>query len=135
LRERPEDLPALAQYFTRRYALKNHKEVKGLTPGALKLIAARQWPGNIRELQNAVERAVILMRGEYLTEKDLPAPGANKGLKTRAPSEAIPMNLEDLEKMAVEKALTHTGGNKSQAAQTLGVTRKTLAAKLKKYGL
>ena len=140
LRERVEDLPALAQYFTRRYALKNHKEVKGLTPGALALIARHQWPGNIRELQNAIERAVIIMRGEYLTEKDLPnlaAPvsaGPEGGAGEAAQTE-LPLNLDDLEKIAVENALRHTSGNKTQASQILGVTRKTLAAKLKKYGL
>ncbi len=136
LRDRHEDLPALADYFTRRYALKNHKEVKGLTSGALKLISRHQWPGNIRELQNAVERAVILMRGDYLTEKDLPNLGGPPGGPGQIPSVAeLPLNLDDLEKMAVENALQHTGGNKTQAALTLGVTRKTLAAKLKKYGL
>ncbi|UQZ91221.1 two-component system response regulator [Deltaproteobacteria bacterium Smac51] len=135
LRERAEDLPALAQYFVQRYALKNHKVVKGISPGALRLISAHQWPGNIRELQNAIERAVILMRGEYLTEKDLPDLGGGLKPKSQESSAPLPMNLEDLEKMAVENALSHTGGNKTQAAQTLGVTRKTLAAKLKKYGL
>ncbi len=146
LRERTGDLPALANFFTQHYALKNHKNVKGLTPGALKLISEHQWPGNIRELQNAIERAVILMRGDYLTEKDLPnfgishtltnAPtsGSNNG-SSKAATPDLPLKLDDLEKMAVENALQHTKGNKSQAALSLGVTRKTLAAKLKKYGL
>ena len=135
LRERVDDLPVLANYFTRRYALKNHKDVKGLTPGALNLIGSHQWPGNIRELQNAIERAVILMRGDYLTEKDLPnlKPGVASGVPSV--THELPLNLDDLEKMAVENALQHTRGNKSRAALTLGVTRKTLAAKMKKYGL
>jgi len=135
LRERAEDLPALAHYFTKRYALKNHKEVKGLTPGSLRLIARHHWPGNIRELQNAIERAVILMRGEFLSENDLPNLGSGPITPDQAPSADLPLNLDDLEKMAVENALNHTGGNKTQAALILGVTRKTLAAKLKKYGL
>ena len=138
LRERVEDLPALANYFTRRYALKNHKEVKGLTPGALTLISRHKWPGNIRELQNAIERAVIIMRGEYLGEKDLPDLGQGAPVFSASeppPLAALPLNLDDVEKIAVEKALEHTGGNKTRAAGVLGVTRKTLAAKLKKYGL
>ena len=135
LRDRAEDLPALAHYFTKRYALKNHKEVKGLTPGALRLITRHHWPGNIRELQNAIERAVILMRGEFLSENDLPNLGSAPLGPDQAPSAELPLNLDDLEKMAVENALSHTGGNKTQAALILGVTRKTLAAKLKKYGL
>lgn len=135
LRDRPEDLPVLADYFTRRYALKNHKEVKGLTPGAIALISRHSWPGNIRELQNAIERAVIVMRGEYLTEKDLPnlSPGVGPAAATTLGE--LPLNLDDVEKIAVENALRHTSGNKTQAASILGVTRKTLAAKLKKYGL
>ena len=134
LRERAEDLPALANYFTRRYAQKNHKEVKGLSDGALRLITRHSWPGNIRELQNAIERAVIIMRGDYLMEKDLPnlSPIALSGPNQSAD---LPLNLDDLEKIAVENALRHTGGNKTQAALILGVTRKTLGAKLKKYGL
>jgi len=135
LRERAEDLPALANYFTRHYALKNHKEVKGLTPGALRLISRHSWPGNIRELQNAIERAVILMRGEYLSETDLPNLSSSPLGPDQAPAADLPLNLDDLEKMAVENALNHTGGNKTQAALILGVTRKTLGAKLKKYGL
>jgi two-component system response regulator HydG len=132
LRERTEDLPALANYFARLYAAKNRKELKGISPEALSIISSYQWPGNIRELQNAMERAVILMRGHYVTEKDMPlnmAPAPREGLG------GLPMNLEELERLAVEKALSHTGGNKTQAAQTLGVTRKTLSAKLKKFGL
>lgn len=134
LRERPEDLPLLADHFSRIYALKNHKTIKGLSPGALNLISRHSWPGNIRELQNAIERGVILMRGDYLTEESLPkfSSGPPQALVS---SRELPLNLDDMEKMAVEKALKHTAGNKSQAAQILGVTRKTLAAKLKKYGL
>ncbi|MDR2724890.1 MAG: two-component system response regulator, partial [Candidatus Adiutrix sp.] len=134
LRERLEDLPALADSFIRRCALKNHKEVKGLTPGALRLLANHHWPGNIRELQNVLERAVILTRGDYLTEKDLPNLGPPGSALAAAPAE-LPLNLDALEKMAVAQALTAAGGNKSRAALALGVTRKTLAAKLKKYDL
>ncbi len=129
LRERLEDLPLLARHFMMFYAAKNHKEVKDISPGALRAICDYHWPGNIREMQNALERAVILMRGEYLTEADLPnlAP-LNISVKTTN----IPLNLADLEKIAIEKAMESTGGNKSQAAKILGVTRKTLLSKLKK---
>ncbi len=134
LRERLEDLPLLADHFSRIYALKNHKTIKGLSPGALNLISRHSWPGNIRELQNAIERGVILMRGDYLTEESLPK-FSSAPPQALVSSQELPLNLDDMEKMAVEKALKHTAGNKSQAAQILGVTRKTLAAKLKKYGL
>ncbi|MDR1395543.1 MAG: sigma 54-interacting transcriptional regulator, partial [Deltaproteobacteria bacterium] len=131
LRERQEDLPALANYFIRLYALKNHKTVKGLTPDALTAMTSYHWPGNIRELQNCMERAVILMRGEYITAKDMPLNLAPSGQV----SEELPLNLDELERLAVEKALEQTTGNKTQAASTLGVTRKTLAAKLKKFAV
>ena len=134
LRERLEDLPALADSFIRRCALKNRKAVKGLTPGALRLLAGHHWPGNIRELQNVLERAVILSRGDYLTEKDLPNLGPPAPLAAQASAE-LPLNLDALEKMAVAQALAASGGNKSRSAEVLGVTRKTLAAKLKKYDI
>ncbi|MDR1085133.1 MAG: sigma-54 dependent transcriptional regulator [Deltaproteobacteria bacterium] len=132
LRERLEDLPALANYFIRQYALKNHKTVKGLTQDALAAMTSYHWPGNIRELQNAMERAVILMRGDYITAKDMPLNLAPTGGHA---VEELPLNLEEAEKLIVERALTHTKGNKTQAANTLGVTRKTLAAKLRKFGV
>ncbi|MDR2422411.1 MAG: sigma-54 dependent transcriptional regulator [Deltaproteobacteria bacterium] len=131
LRERPEDLPALANFFIRQYALKNHKTVKGLAQDALAAMTAYHWPGNIRELQNAMERAVILMRGDYITAKDMPL---NLAPAISQPVEELPLNLDELERLAVEKALNVTKGNKTQAASTLGVTRKTLAAKLRKFG-
>ncbi|MDR1577945.1 MAG: sigma-54 dependent transcriptional regulator [Deltaproteobacteria bacterium] len=132
LRDRPEDLPGLANFFIRQYALKNHKTVKGLTQDALTAMTTYYWPGNIRELQNAMERAVILMRGEYITAKDMPL---NLAPATGSTVEELPLNLDKLERLAVEKALTFTKGNKTQAATTLGVTRKTLAAKLRKFGV
>jgi two-component system response regulator HydG len=132
LRERPEDLPGLANFFIRQYALKNHKTVKGIAPDALEAMTSYHWPGNIRELQNAMERAVILMRGDYVTAKDMPL---NLAPVTSPVSEELPLNLDELERLAVEKALSATKGNKTQAANTLGVTRKTLAAKLRKFGV
>ncbi|MDR3038193.1 MAG: sigma-54 dependent transcriptional regulator [Candidatus Adiutrix sp.] len=134
LRERLEDLPALADHFLGRYARKNNKAVKGLTPGAIGLLAGHSWPGNIRELQNVIERAVILARGDYLTEKDLPNLGPPPA-PAATPAAGLPLNLDELGKMAVGQALAASAGNKSRAALSLGVTRKTLAAKLKKYGL
>ncbi|MDR1607377.1 MAG: sigma-54 dependent transcriptional regulator [Deltaproteobacteria bacterium] len=132
LRDRLEDLPGLANFFIRQYALKNHKTVKGLTQDALVAMTAYHWPGNIRELQNAMERAVILMRGDYITAKDMPL---NLAPTTSQTTDELPLNLDMLERLAVEKALTFTKGNKTQAATTLGVTRKTLAAKLRKFGV
>ncbi|MDR2349563.1 MAG: sigma-54 dependent transcriptional regulator [Deltaproteobacteria bacterium] len=131
LRDRKEDILPLANYFIRMSSAKNNKAVKGLSLGAIDAIKKYHWPGNIRELQNAMERAVILSRGEDVTEKDLPL---NMSLmRDKVPE--LPLNLEELEKIAVIKAVEKAGGNKTQAAKELGVTRKTLAAKLKNYGI
>ena len=97
------------------------------------------WPGNVRELMNAVERAVVLSRAEYLDEPDLPIvikdelPLDQTGL----PEYKIPpdLPLEDVEKATILNTLESVGGNKSEAARRLGITRKTLHKKLKKYGV
>jgi two-component system response regulator HydG len=131
LRERKEDIIPLANYFIKSSSKKNNKAIKGLSSGAVELIGNYMWPGNIRELQNAMERAVILSRGEEVTEKDLPL---NMGIKADKIT-TLPLNLEELEKIAVLNAVEKTGGNRTQAAKELGVTRKTLTAKLKNYGI
>ena len=135
LRERREDIPLLAQHFLTRFKQSNRKQIKGFTPGAMDLLLRHHWPGNVRELMNAVERAVVLARNEYLGEEDLTS------LKdAKAPSMALPLDplpagqsLDQLEKSAILKMLQDTGGNKSEAARRLGITRKTLHKKLKQY--
>ena len=145
LRERTEDVPVLAQHFLARYAEKNRKEARGFTPLAMDLLVKYPWPGNVRELENAVERAVILMTGQHVTEAELPRPVVQgwrdeRPASTAAAPEPEPggngtASLTDVEKQAIARALSSSGGNKSEAARTLGITRKTLHAKLKKYGL
>jgi two-component system, NtrC family, response regulator HydG len=142
LRERREDIPALAQHFLSRYADKNRKLIKGFTPMAMEALIRSPWPGNVRELENAVERAVILAPGDYITERELPAcpelavgsarvgDGAN-GVE----ADLAGMPLEDVEKRAILATLDDVGGNKSEAARVLGITRATLHKKLKKYGV
>ena len=98
-----------------------------------------QWPGNVRELENAVERAVILLRGDHVTEKELPLsitePYQQEDGPVSTPAPSIGnRSLEDVEREAILEALDEAGGNKSKAARKLGITRKTLHSKLKKYG-
>jgi len=140
LRKRVEDIPLLAQHFLETYARKNKKRIKGFTPLAMDMFLKYDWPGNVRELENAVERAVILGLGDYITEKELPLRIA----KAYPHPEAIdrhptigkePRSLEEAEKEAVLAALQAAGGNKSKTARLLGITRKTLHKKLKKYGV
>jgi two-component system response regulator HydG len=138
LRERPEDIVPLARHFAGEYARKNNRPVRGLDEGALEAVRRHSWPGNIRELQNAMERAVILARGEYVTESDMQLRLVQYG---PSPQEAEPgpaggpRSLADSERQAVREAIVRHSGNKTRAAEELGVTRKTLAAKIRKYGL
>ena len=142
LRERPEDIPLLAQHFLQTFARKNRKTVKGFLPLAMDMLVKYNWPGNVRELENAIERAVILMTGEHITEAQLPL-----SIVQGYPQEPEPdlvagqpladgqHSLEEVEKQAIMATLEATGGNKSETARRLGITRKTLHNKLKNYGL
>jgi two-component system response regulator HydG len=140
LRERRDDIPLLAQHFLEKYAAKNRKAVKGFTPQAMDLLIKYEWPGNVRELENAIERAVILLTGEHVSEKELPlaiaqAAGAVQDHLLSATAISDPRPLEEVEKEAILAALEAVGGNKSEAARRLGITRKTLHQKLKRYGV
>ncbi|WP_025323226.1 sigma-54-dependent transcriptional regulator [Deferrisoma camini] len=135
LRDRPEDIPLLAEHFLRIYAEKNRKPVAGFTPEAMDLLVRHDWPGNVRELQNAVERAVILCLGERITPQELPP--ALQGAAAAAPQAPIPAGprtLKDAERELILRTLEQTGGNRTRAAQILGISRQTLINKLKEYG-
>lgn len=136
LRERKEDIPLLAMSFLEMFAERNRKKIKGYTPAAMDCMVKYDWPGNVRELMNAVERAVVLGRLEYLDVNDLP--GAGKESEER-PGYAFPetgdMPLEEIEKITILKTLESLKGNKSETARRLGITRRTLHKKLKKYGV
>ena len=136
LRQRPEDIPLLAQHFLEYFMEKNQKVLKGFTPHAMDRLIKHAWPGNVRELMNAVERGVVLARSEYLDVDALPLIPQGSAVLSEASSYNAPMDgltLETLEKQAILKMLAVTGGNKSEAARRLGITRKTLHTKLKRY--
>jgi two-component system response regulator HydG len=134
LRERKEDIPLLAQHFLSSFSEKNQKAIKGFTPKAMDRLIRYNWPGNVRELMNAVERGVVLSRADYIDDTDMPffsdAGEAAKGTN-------IPMDvpLEEMERTTILRTLESAGGNKSEAARRLGITRRTLHQKLKKYGV
>ena len=174
LRERPEDIPLLAQEFLARFAVKNRKEIRGFTPQAMDRLLRHPWPGNVRELMNAVERGVVLSRGEYLDEEELslllperglwaggaggPAVPESAGIQAFAGQESADRgpgrgagapgfggngfpetaegetSLETVERETILRTLEAAGGNKSEAARRLGITRRTLHQKLRKYG-
>ncbi len=136
LRARKEDIPILAQHFLQVFADRNKKVINAFTPGAMEKLLAYHWPGNIRELMNAVERSVVLARTDVLDagdmalimEKNNPGAGVSEqGEATRS------LSLESMEKKNILAALADCGGNKSETARRLGITRKTLRAKLRKY--
>jgi two-component system response regulator HydG len=139
LRERIEDIPLLARHFLEMFAKKNRKEIKGFTPVAMDRLIRYDWPGNVRELMNAVERAVVLARTDYLDDTDFTIMQNLSGQS----DEALPVfvekdnniSLEQVEKAAILRTLKSVVGNKSEAARRLGITRKTLHKKLKKYGV
>jgi two-component system response regulator HydG len=138
LRERREDVPLLAKHFLEIFSEKNRKTIKGFTPQAMDQLLRYDWPGNVRELMNAVERAVVLSSSEYLDKEELSLvlkDGAAEG--EALPEEGIPgdLPLDEVEKVSILKTLDLTGGNKSETARRLGITRRTLHKKLKKYGV
>ena len=138
LRERQEDIVPLAELFLRRFAEKYHRPLTGIAPEAAELLKTQRWSGNIRELQNCVEKAVILSEGTVLTAKDLGfstalRSGRNDNSGTgRKDNPVIPSEVEESK---VREAMERCNGNISAAAKLLGVSRPTLYAKLKKYGL
>jgi two-component system response regulator HydG len=137
LRERREDIPLLTQHFLKAFSEKNRKQIKGFTPQAMDRLLKYDWPGNTRELMNAVERAVVLAQSEYLDEEELPLILRDISLEGEIPlKDVIPADLplDEVEKASILKTLELAGGNKSEAARRLGITRRTLHKKLKKYG-
>jgi two-component system response regulator HydG len=134
LRERKEDIPLLVNHFLEKYNSRIHKQsnqIKGVSPEALEIFLHHDWPGNVRELENTVERLVVLSTGPYLEPEDL----AYAGLFLAPPAESTALDLKDLEKEHIRRTLQKFGGHKSETAKALGIDRKTLREKLKRYNL
>jgi len=131
LRERREDIPALAQQFLRSHARRYRKEVTGFEPAALQALLDHPWPGNVRELDHAVERAALMAASARIRPADL---GLRRGDEPAAPP-LEEMSLEEVEGVLIRKALTRYAGNVSQAAQALGLSRSALYRRMEKFGL
>ncbi|MBQ8483953.1 MAG: sigma-54-dependent Fis family transcriptional regulator [Bacteroidales bacterium] len=133
LRERMDEITPLAEMFIAKYADRYRRTVKGLTPDAADLLKSHIWSGNIRELQNCIEKAVIMSEGETLTASDIELP------QGRTSSQETPMSgnetLEETEEKAIRAAMARFGGNLSMVARSLEISRPTLYAKLKKYNI
>jgi DNA-binding NtrC family response regulator len=136
LRERSGDIPLLAQSFLREFAKENGKAVNDFTVEALEALMNFSWPGNVRELRTAIEHAVVLSRGERITLRDLPP--STRGGATRNDTQLSPgkaLTVKDAEKQLIIRALKETDGNRTRAAQKIGMSRRTFHRKLHEYHL
>lgn len=133
LRERLDDIPVLADHFLKSYANKYRKHFKGFKSSALHLLQHYSWPGNIRELQHAIERAIIMSEGDELDSRDFFFLSAKPSPEKITASNTY--NLDEVEKNMIQKAIDKNGGNISKAAKDLGLTRASLYRRLEKYGL
>ena len=135
LRDRPGDIPLLINYFLRQFCEENNKSLDGITPDALDALTTYSWRGNVRELRNVVERMVVMSRGDRLTLREIPAAireQANCPGRIRPGSE---VTIEDAERSMIMKALKNHGGNRTRAAEQLGISRRTLHRKINEFEL
>ena len=136
LRERREDIPLLLEHFLGKFAAKNRRDVTGLTAAARDAFLKYGYPGNIRELENLVERAALLCRGRVIDLEDLPAAVRPGERSTDQPeSQRLPDILGHIERQTIREALERYGGVQTQAAVALGISERVLRYKMKKYGL
>ena len=143
LRERLDDLPLLCAHFMREFSERNNKVVAGISAEAIDMLSGYRWPGNIRELRNTMEKMVVLSRGDRLGVRDVPAnirqavrgdAGAAVPVRSTAALGGGGMHsLADTEKALIMKAIDEQGGNRTKAAEVLGISRRTLHRKLKQY--
>jgi len=142
LRERVEDIPLLALFFLRRYARELGRPVSGFAAKTLQLLQQYSWPGNIRELQNIIERGVLFCSGDQLTPEELPVslqgavadPPRSRANRTEL-GKPLPELLEDVESGLIHQAMIQARGVQAQAARLLGISRSNLQYKLRKYGM
>jgi DNA-binding NtrC family response regulator len=133
LRQRKSDIPLLLKHYLDTFNRENGRSIEGFSPDALDLLTAYAWPGNVRELRNVVEQMVVLSRSPRIGVRDLPAHIRDAG----GSGGAIQMegeSLEELEKQAIRRALKEAGGNRTRAAEKLGISRRTLHRKIAEYG-
>jgi len=153
LRERDEDIPRLLEHFLDKFNRKLGREVREVTPAALRALGRYHWPGNIRELENLMERVILLLDGDVIREADLPVElfgeggratesGRHRGLVEELPGdggealkEIVRVHTEELERDLIVRALEAEGWNVTHTAQRLGISRKGLQLKMKDYGL
>jgi DNA-binding NtrC family response regulator len=135
LRERKEDIPLLLDHFIAKYNIKARKSVAQFSPAAKKALLEYEWPGNIRELENTIERAVVLTAHDQIELEDLIYHGIGSTISFLQPTGGKYKTLEEVEQEYIRVVLQSQHGNRSQTAKILGIDRKTLFSKIKKYNL
>lgn len=135
LKERLEDIPLLAEHFLHRFASENGRNVRSISRQAFDLLCGHSWPGNVRELRNTIEQAVLLSRGEELTVEDFV--GLSDGWQRQLGQQLASggASLAAMEQRYIEEVLSQTGGHRGRAAHILGIDRRTLYSKMRKYGI
>ena len=139
LRKRMEDVPELSSFFLEKFNEETGRRILGFSDGAMNMLRGYHWPGNIRELKNVVERAVVLAQGNYVEVEDLAlsnlASPSESGVMDFGPQSYEPKSLSDMEREHIRATLDETGWNKSKAAGILGIERSTLDRKIRRYEL
>lgn len=140
LRERREDIPLLVAHFLKKYSEQERKSISSASPAAMRMLMEYPWPGNVRELENVVERGAVICQGDTLEPHDLPYEISATVTTCREAEQGITLpqtdcSLSSLEKEMITRALEKSRGNKSKAANALGISRKVLYARLRDYGI
>lgn len=135
LRDRPEDIPILVEHFLEDCARRHLRPIPEVAPELLEYLAQYDWPGNVRQLRNAIENMVVMGEERVLTLRDLPKYLSGNPQTETSSSRRIPLNLQQLEKDAILSALKKSFGNRTHAAHTLGISVRTLQRKLKAWGV
>lgn len=142
LRKRPEDIPELAAHFLRKFNEETGRKLRGYTPRAMEELLRYRWPGNVREMKNVIERAVVLARNDFIDHEDLvlsrltTAGDTEMGMERSEPQIGYqPVSLADVERAHIMRTLAATAWNKSKTATILGIERSTLDRKIRRYGL
>lgn len=138
LRSRRDDIPPLVDFFIAKHGVGSHRPIRGLTPGARNLILNYSWPGNVRQLESAIERAILLCEGNELGVEDLPVEIRQEGTSAatfnfKLPAEGI--SFEDVERSLITQAMEQTNWNITRAAKLLGLSFRTLQYRLEKFGI
>jgi DNA-binding NtrC family response regulator len=133
LRARIGDIPLLLNHFLALFNEENDRSIEGFSPDALDMLQAYDWPGNVRELRNVVEQMVVLSRGQRIGVRELPAHIRGAGVEAKG-TLVEGGTLEEMEKQAIVLALKAVGGNRTRAAEQLGISRRTLHRKILEYG-